>query len=348
MSITQSAKDTWNHIDPWNGLGHRLDPTSSVDTMLETADLDWSAIRSQLVAKVPPVDPEADDVEVKVSPEAYALIKSSDNSVLSVVGARYKVIQNSEAFEVFHEIADMGNLEIEAAGQMEGGKTVWALAKMVDTEHFLSDSEYIAGYFLFQQSFAQGSALKMMFMPMRFPSAASIIYHSTTGKNPVSFRLQHCKKLSWANKEKIKDVVTNARAEMKRVAEFASIMADTHMRDEDALYFLCQAMGQMPVFEAAKKAGVHTSLIDFAFDPVAGRTMSKVVQTLMADTEYTMPNHNAQSTSGSLWGYLLAVLYSIDHVLGHKHETRLYSAWFGLNNKTKLATYDMAKRQISL
>jgi len=329
---------------PWENIGHALNPESSVEQMLDDSGLNWDTMKCEIMAKLPP---HLAKTEVPVSPEAYALVRNDNYELLSVVGARYKVIQNSDAFETFQEIAKMGNLQIETAGQMEGGKTVWALAKILGYDHSLSDSEYISGYFLFQQSFAQGSALKMMFMPMRFPGAISLIHNKTTGMTPVSFRLQHCKKLSWANKEKISEVIDNAKREMEEFTQIAIEMSAHKLPARHGIQFMCEVMDQGSVWADARDAGQVESINAFVDSPLAGRTMSKVVGTLsdLPDMKH-LANSYSPASSGSLWGYLMAVLYSIDHVLGHQHETRLYSAWFGLNNKTKLAAYEVAKRKL--
>lgn len=60
-------------------------------------------------------------------------MRNSDNSVLGIVGNRYKIVQNSEAFDFTDSLLDEG-VVYETAGSLRNGKTIWLLAKMPERE----------------------------------------------------------------------------------------------------------------------------------------------------------------------------------------------------------------------
>ena len=77
------------------------------------AGLDWS------VDKVPYA--RVGDVEVETGQEA--LIRSSDNKVLTQVGKNWHPVQNEETFEFFSEYCE-GSMEMHTGGSLKGGKMV--------------------------------------------------------------------------------------------------------------------------------------------------------------------------------------------------------------------------------
>lgn len=107
---------------PWHGLGTIIQEACNSQEALHLAGLDW---------------------EVKQEPVLYNgkgtghqfNIRSSDDSVLGVVGARYKPVQNADAFAFTDELIG-GDVRYETAGSLANGKRVWMLARMPDTKIF--------------------------------------------------------------------------------------------------------------------------------------------------------------------------------------------------------------------
>lgn len=65
----------------------------------------------------------------------FANVRSSDGAVLGVVSDRYQVVQNAEAFAFTDAlIGGEGQVHYETAGSLMGGRKIWLLAKLPDTE----------------------------------------------------------------------------------------------------------------------------------------------------------------------------------------------------------------------
>jgi hypothetical protein len=54
----------------------------------------------------------------------------------------------------------------------------------------------------------------------------------------------------------------------------------------------------------------------------------------------TSPGH--EFAPGTWWNVFNACTFSIDHLLGHSDNNRLYSAWYGNGRKKKLAALEHA------
>lgn len=112
----------YNRTVPWHGLGTKVDEAPTSADALRLAGLDWTVEQKNIQlcggAKI----------------QNYkANVRSSDGQVLGIVGDRYKVIQNSEAFSFTDDIIG-GDVRYETAGSLNGGKKIWLLAKLPETE----------------------------------------------------------------------------------------------------------------------------------------------------------------------------------------------------------------------
>jgi len=118
---------------PWHKLGKILDnPPTSAEAIKE-AGLDWEVkptdiyFQTQLDSTSAIVYPVYKQFEGK-----KALVRSSDNTPLSIVSDHYKPLQNKDAFQWFDPIIQEGNATYETAGSLQNGKKIWIMAKLKD------------------------------------------------------------------------------------------------------------------------------------------------------------------------------------------------------------------------
>ena len=92
-----------------------------------------------------------------------ANVRSSDGKVLGVVSDRYKIVQNAEAFE-FTDSLIGGEVHYETAGSLNGGKKIWLLAKLPDTEIAGDKTE---PYLCFSNTHDGSGAIRVCMTPIR-------------------------------------------------------------------------------------------------------------------------------------------------------------------------------------
>ena len=112
MYVKKTERDV-----PWHGLGTPVQEAPNSAEALRLAGLDWEVVSR--------------DIQLcggKKIPGYHANVRSSDNSVLGVVGERYKIVQNNDAFAFTDGIIGEG-ARYETAGSLSGGRRVWMLAK---------------------------------------------------------------------------------------------------------------------------------------------------------------------------------------------------------------------------
>ena len=106
---------------PWHGLGTKVDEAPTSAAALRLAQLDWTVDQHPVFA---------DGNEVA----GYkANVRSSDGRCLGIVSNRYKVVQNVDAFS-FTDSLIGGDVRYETAGSLNGGRKIWLLARLPETE----------------------------------------------------------------------------------------------------------------------------------------------------------------------------------------------------------------------
>lgn len=141
---------------PWHGLGTMVEEAPTSKDALRLAGLDWTVDQT-------PVYTDSG----LVIPGYKANRRSSDKSILGIVSDRYKIVQNTEAFEFTDSIVgetEDGVVKYETAGSLAGGKRIWLLARM-PTKKILDDD--IEPYMFFSNSHDGTGAIKVGMTPIR-------------------------------------------------------------------------------------------------------------------------------------------------------------------------------------
>ena len=142
---------------PWHGLGVSVSNDLTPRQMMEKAGLDWTVEKVPTYAKV-------GDEEIPTGVEA--LVRSSDNKVLTQVGENWNPVQNEEAFDFFSEYCLAGDMEMHTAGSLKGGQMVWALAKIKESFDILGGDQ-VDQFLLFSNPHMYGKSIDIRFTPIR-------------------------------------------------------------------------------------------------------------------------------------------------------------------------------------
>ena len=134
----------------WNGIGIHVEEAKSSAEAIELANLNW---------EVGPKPVMYNGVETGY----FMNVRSDTDTVLGVVGSRYKVVQNVEAFDFMDELLGEG-VTYESAGSLQGGKRIWLLAKMPEAD-ILGDK--VEPYMVFTNNHDGFGSVKVAMTPTR-------------------------------------------------------------------------------------------------------------------------------------------------------------------------------------
>lgn len=290
---------------PWHGLGKRVLPDLTPDQMLKEAGLDWSVDRIPAYCNI-------DGSNVAIGRQA--LVRSSDKKVLTVISDDWEPVQNSEAFDFFHEYIMEGDMEMHTAGSLKGGNVVWALAKVKESFE-LFGGDQVDSYLLFSNPHEYGKCIDIRFTPIRVVCNNTLTL-SLAQHSDKMIRLNHRRKF---NAEDVKETLGIAKTKLNTYKEMAEFLGTKRYTKESLSEYF------RTVFPSLSKA--------------ENDNMSRPAQTALSVID-TQPG--ADFARGSWWSAFNASTFTIDHVLGRSTDTRLTSAWYGQNRQKKIKALETA------
>ena len=138
---------------PWHGLGTKVMEAPTSEDALNLAGLNWNVIQQPICTNFE-----------ETIPGYKANIRDCDGKVLGVVGDRYQVLQNREAFAFTDELLGEG-VKYETAGSLKEGRQVWLLARL--PREYIISGERISPYLVFTNTFDGSGAVRVAITPIR-------------------------------------------------------------------------------------------------------------------------------------------------------------------------------------
>ena len=294
---------------PWHGLGVRVNDDLSVNEMIGAAGLDWSVSKHPTFYKVGDKD---------IATGKFALVRDTDIQFLSNVSDGWEPCQNVDAFSVFEEFVERNELEMHTAGSLKSGQIVWGLAKMKDKFALFND-DVTEQYLLLVNPHVFGQGIHVRSTPIR-----------VVCNNTLSFALGKASEVTATQNhraafdaERMKEAIGIARQKLVDYHEMAEFLSKKRYTDTTFKEFLNQ------VFPSYSKGEKNDNVIELSRN---ARRAFEIVET----------QPGAEFCKGSWWQAFNSVTYLTDHELGRNSDTRLQSAWFGVNKDRKNKALELA------
>lgn len=297
---------------PWHGLGERVPADLSPRQMMRKAGVDWEVNKVPTYAAMDGVD--------LIPTGASALIRSTDNKVLSpMVGDNWNPVQNSEAFDFFTEYCAAGDMEMHTAGSLNDGKMVWALAKINESFDVLGEDR-VDSYLLFSNPHQYGKSLNVRFTPIRVVCNNTLTL-SLSEKSNNEVKLNH---RAAFNPAMVKEQLGIAHEKFEVYKDASRFLASKRISKTDLITYMNN------VFEFGKTKGRDVT------------TYNDLPRTAKQAYDVLETQPGANFAEGSFWQAFNAVTYLTDHELGRNADTRMQSAWFGVNQQRKVRAMNLA------
>jgi len=298
---------------PWHGLGVPVGDDMTPAEIMKAANLDWTVSKHEMFIEG---DFGAGLQRVKTGKDA--LVRDSDGKIMTIVGENWKEVQNSEAFNFFHDFVEKGDMVMDTAGALKDGRIVWALASIKDGFTLFNGDE-VKGYLLFSNPHLYGKSIDIRFCAERVVCNNTLTMAlAERGKNAV--KINH---RSVFDADRVKSILGVSSDKLNNFKEAAEFLGSKKFTKEA----LTEYYGTL-----------------FGKSEMEGKDLSRNGQIVM-DLIENQPG--AEYQAGTFWQAFNAVTYATDHVLGRENDTRLESAWFGKNSNVKqqalTLALDMAK-----
>lgn len=297
---------------PWHGLGQRLTDAPNVSEAIKQAGLDWfvKTVPLQTIGTNTPVP-------------ARATVRESDGSILGVVGERYHVLQNSDAFKFFDPMVESGLVTLETAGSLQNGKRVWILARIGgDSDMDIIKGDAVRKFIMLSNSHDGTLAVRVGFTPVRIVCANTLAMAHTDGQSAI-VRLRHHSSVA-RNLDALREAMNLANQSFEATADQFRLLAQRQINANDLRKFVKIVLGHE-----------HTEDKD-----LSTRTQNQIdtIETLFVGGR----GADLPGVRGTVWAAYNAVTEFLSHAANSNGDKRYASLWFGENAKRNQLALDVA------
>jgi phage/plasmid-like protein (TIGR03299 family) len=304
---------------PWHGLGTKVNGLATSRDAIVKAGLNWTVEKRKVFA------------ETLIEMKGYsAIVRTSDNTGLGIVGSRYQPFQNEEAFDFFDEVVGEHAAMYETAGSIDNGRRIFLLAKL-PTYIKVTRDDVVEKYLLLSNTHDGSGAIRMFYTPIRVVcmNTLNVALRGFSAKDGVSIR--HTKNVQ-TKIEEAKQVLGLANKYYEKLGEAFQALVKvkyTVKQMKDLVLHLLPADAEGDVSTRTKN--MRESIANL-FDHGKGQTNSAV--------------------RGTAWAAYNAVTEFADHYRatrvsegGNEKEQRLESSFFGSGRAFKQDAFDYIAEQ---
>ena len=161
---------------PWYEMGRSVREAKSMEEVMKIGELDYEVQKTQ--SFVPVLDntnesgklaemPMFNSIEdgMKEVPGAFITRRIDTGAPFGMVGNKYQVVQNTDAYILFNPLIEDGSIRVESAGRLdEHGAKIWVLAEVGDPV-LLVEGDELKRYVILINSHDGSTAFKLINAP---------------------------------------------------------------------------------------------------------------------------------------------------------------------------------------
>lgn len=317
---------------PWHGLGTVVTEEAAMydsGLFIEKAGLNWEAEKRQLKRSKRTAITSPDGLvsynEEVVPADAWEVVRTSDESVLAnMVGERYTILQNKEAFGWFQPWLDQKEAALHTGGALFDGSRIWALAKLNRDPMEIAAGDIVEKYILLSHSHDGSLAVRCGFTPIRVVcwNTLSMAHKADASK---LIRLKHSKNVH-TNLENLRDVMNLVNAEFEATAEQYRLLQRKSINQSDLRKYVKRVF-KIDAEDTAIWTGGDRSKEQ---KEIVSERQKNILDEVIQLCE-TGKGNNLPSVKGTYWSAYNGVTEYLSYVNGRNEDNRLNSLWFGQN-----------------
>ena len=299
---------------PWHGLGTEVQEGISAEEIQEAAGLNWGVVKIPATIRF-----KGDDVYTGKD----ALVRETDGKVFDMVGPDWNPVQNSEAFEFFKEFCDNGDMSMNTAGSLKGGQMVWALAKIKNGAFEAVKNDRVDSYLLFSNPHKYGSTVEVRFTNIRVVCNNTLTL-AMSDRLAKKIKVNHSKAF---DADLVKETLGFSRKAIEKMAEQSAFLASKSFNAEQLSEYINTLFPIKP--SKAKKENNDRKVKEISL------SAKKIFENMDSQP-------GVEFGKGSFWQLFNGVTYATDHLIGNSADSRLASAWYGVNQQKKIEALKLA------
>lgn len=313
--INDVAQMAYTGEKPWHGLGQQLPKDCSVDDMVKAANLDWSVVMQPIFT----IDAKTGEyVEVE---SRRVSVRQSDGKQLTVASPSWVPPQNKDFFEFCKEFSFEGGAQIETAGSLRGGTTVWALLNLGKDFWVGTPHDVFKNYLLLSWSHSAGRAntIKMVNERVVCANTEAIALR----EDGSQYRQDHSRKFNFTA---AKEALKIAKAGIDDQHDTLEKIMCLRLNDRDIMDVLQPIVQPVTEDELSKMELTPDNFMQKLSSGIGRNSTIKGIYRSMDEAPGAMNVGEKNRTGYDLYN---GVTHYIDHVVGRTRDVRLTSSWFG-------------------
>ena len=318
----QAAFFSANGKPAWHQLGQVLDSPLTAKEAIKEAQLDY------YVAKVPLYLPNSQQAE-----NVFATMRMDTQQQLGVVGNRYEVVQNKDAFKFFDPIVDRNEAIYETGGALGNGEKVWIMAKLPD--HFYvpgtSSDDTIETYIVLFNTHDASYPVTAFTTDVRVVCNNTLMFALRGATNKVTIRHTASAEESLKEAHKILGITNKLNEEL---TDIWAEMARTEVNDKMIESYLDTIL---PIPESSEEEEKKRNA------PKIKRFRTEVIESFVAGAGQDMPG-----VRNTVYGLYNGTTYWLDHVKNYRNgiDGRLKGIWIGSGADLRQKSFDTLKEYV--
>jgi phage/plasmid-like protein (TIGR03299 family) len=251
--------------------------------------------------------------------DKFATYRVDNKVALGIVGGRYEIVQNRDAFGFFDAIIDSGEAIFETAGALGKGERIFVTAKL--PEDMLVGGEECNKYIILTNSHDGTSSIIAGFTSVRIVcnNTLQAALKGLTNKVLIEHRTGAKERLAEAYK-----VMNIGSKYMDEVSEIFNRMAKTPITDENLQNYITQVM--QPEYKALKSEEEN--------EKISTRFINQVSS--IYDFALSHPTQQTNATRGTVWGAYNSISGNYNYIQKYKNEEQKFTSQMFGNANTKI------------
>jgi phage/plasmid-like protein (TIGR03299 family) len=299
VSLRQSA---------WHQLGTVIDTPFDYDTAVEKANLHYPLSLRPVQVEVPIFDingKEVDSMHRTVGTH-HVVTRNDTYETLGVVGNRYQLVENQEAFAIVEAMVDEGLAQIETAGVLRGGADAWMMVKFIgsafEQASALLSRDLVEFFGLVRANHDGQASLQIGTTPIRVVCANTLAMATRSGKSTLH-SVRHTRSAGAKLVEAARQSWGTAAVDALSQAQAFKAMAETLITESQFAATALDTFAPVPTLEAGASDRAKQLFETRAVSASADRQL--LTQLWMSGT--------GQDGTPSAWAAFNAVTEAIDH-----------------------------------
>jgi len=312
--------------EAWVQAGTAVNAGSASEAA-QQAGLDWTVELSSMFTERKTVVSPYETLTQKLDiPRRQAVVKRTENgeSVIGVVGDKYKIVQNMEVFSALDTLVDSGDARYTAAGEYNGGSNIWMVMELPAGVQVANDPH--AAFLLVQSSHDGSCAVRIRPIIERL-FCSNQINRIIKGKNTNAFT--YVMKHTTNSKLSVSDIRNITQLTYSSIAEYEAVASN----------LLERKVNERDVKNIFKSVWALPTTVEETPEHLLsqGEKRQRTIALAGRDSAWNIysQSQTQENIRGTAFGVWQAVIEHADHYASGGSERRAVATISGRNDRVK-------------